>query len=100
MIALGFLLGFAGASFAVGVPYVSRWYPPERQGYALGVYGMGMGGTVLAGLTAPRISDAWGLAAPFIVAAGLLVVVGVVFLLVARDAAGPARRPRHRSPNR
>ena len=46
---------------------------PERQGFALGIYGMGMGGTVLAGLTAPRIADAWGLAAPFWVAAGLIV---------------------------
>jgi MFS transporter, NNP family, nitrate/nitrite transporter len=93
VIALGFLLGFTGASFAVGVPYVSRWYPPERQGYALGVYGMGMGGTVLAGLTAPRISDAWGLTAPFIVAAGLLVVVGVAFLLIAREPPIPRPAP-------
>ena len=61
IIALGFLLGFAGASFAVGVPFVNRWYPPERQGAALGIYGVGMGGTVLAGLTAPRISDAAGI---------------------------------------
>ena len=58
IIVLGFLLGFAGASFAVGVPFVNRWYPPERQGAALGIYGAGMGGTVLAGLTAPRIADA------------------------------------------
>jgi hypothetical protein len=49
----GFLLGIAGASFAVGVPFVNGWYPPERRGYALGIYGMGTGGTVLAGLTAP-----------------------------------------------
>ena len=66
----GFLLGFAGASFAVGVPFVNGWYPPERQGFALGIYGMGMGGTVLAGLTAPRIADEWGLSAPFWIAAG------------------------------
>jgi NNP family nitrate/nitrite transporter-like MFS transporter len=58
IIVLGFLLGFAGASFAIGVPFVNRWYPPERQGAALGIYGAGMGGTVLAGLTAPRIVDA------------------------------------------
>ena len=49
----GFLLGFAGASFAIGIPFVNGWYPPSRQGYALGVYGVGMGGTVLGGLTAP-----------------------------------------------
>jgi MFS transporter, NNP family, nitrate/nitrite transporter len=88
VIALGFLLGFAGSSFAIGVPFVSRWYPASRQGYALGVYGMGMGGTVLAGLTAPHIADEWGLAAPFIVAAGLLAVIAVVFFAMARDAPG------------
>ena len=80
VIALGFLLGFAGSSFAVGVPFVSRWYPAGRQGYALGIYGMGMGGTVLAGLTAPKIADEWGLTAPFLVAAGLIVAIAIAFL--------------------
>src|SRR5215467_984030 len=32
-----FVLGLAGASFAVGVGYVSRWTPPDRQGAALGI---------------------------------------------------------------
>jgi NNP family nitrate/nitrite transporter-like MFS transporter len=92
ILVFGLLLGFAGASFAIGVPFVNGWYPPERQGFALGVYGMGMGGTVLAGLTAPKIADAWGLSAPFWVAAGLLAVVAAVFAVLARDAprAGPA----------
>jgi NNP family nitrate/nitrite transporter-like MFS transporter len=90
MLVLGLLLGVSGASFAIGVPFVSRWYPPERQGFALGVYGTGMGGAVLAGLTAPRIADAWGLAAPFLVAGGLVAAVGAVFLWRARDAAGPS----------
>jgi NNP family nitrate/nitrite transporter-like MFS transporter len=89
VLALGFLLGVAGASFAVGVPFVSRWFPPERQGFALGVYGAGMGGTVLAGLTAPRIADAWGLGAAFWVAAALVVVVLAVFAVTARDAPAP-----------
>jgi NNP family nitrate/nitrite transporter-like MFS transporter len=87
MIVLGFLLGFAGASFAVGVPFVNGWYEPQRRGFALGVYGMGMGGTTIAGLTAPRIADHWGLAAPFWVAAGLIVVTLAVFAVFARDAA-------------
>jgi NNP family nitrate/nitrite transporter-like MFS transporter len=91
----GFLLGFAGASFAVGVPFVNGWYTPERQGFALGVYGMGMGGTVIAGLTAPGIADSWGLSAPFWIAAGLVAVMTIVFWLLARNApraqpAGPA----------
>ncbi len=91
VIVLGFLLGFGGASFAVGVPFVSRWYPPERQGFALGIYGMGTGGTVLAGLTAPAIADAWGMAAPFLVAAGLLAVVAAWFVASARNP--PTPRP-------
>jgi MFS transporter, NNP family, nitrate/nitrite transporter len=90
VVGLGFLLGFAGTSFAVGVPFVSRWYPPERQGFALGVYGVGMGGTVLAGLTAPAIADAWGLAAPFLVATGLLAITGVAFAPLAHDRPAPA----------
>jgi NNP family nitrate/nitrite transporter-like MFS transporter len=82
----GFLLGFAGASFAVGVPFVNGWYTPQRQGFALGVYGMGMGGTVIAGLTAPRIADHWGLSAPFWIAAGLVAAMTVVFFAMARNA--------------
>lgn len=83
---VGFFLGFAGASFAVGVPFVSKWYPAGKQGLALGIYGMGMGGTVLGGLTAPRIANHWGLTAPFIVAIGLVAVTTLVFWLLARDA--------------
>jgi MFS transporter, NNP family, nitrate/nitrite transporter len=88
---LGFFNGFAGASFAVGVPFVNGWYPPARQGFALGIYGMGMGGTVLAGLTAPKIADEWGLAAPFWIAAGLLVVACGAWFALARDAERSAR---------
>jgi NNP family nitrate/nitrite transporter-like MFS transporter len=92
ILVFGFLLGFAGASFAVGVPFVNGWYASERQGFALGVYGMGMGGTTVAGLTAPRIADRWGLSAPFWIAAGLVAVMAVAFALLARDASRPAAR--------
>jgi NNP family nitrate/nitrite transporter-like MFS transporter len=95
ILGFGFLLGFAGASFAVGVPFVNGWYPPERRGFALGIYGMGMGGTVLAGLTAPRIVDEWGLSAPFWLAAVLVVAMCAVFAATAHDArAGAAPGPR------
>src|SRR5690606_15519379 len=45
---LGIFLGFAGASFAVALPLASRWYPPEKQGSALGIDGASSPGTVLA----------------------------------------------------
>jgi NNP family nitrate/nitrite transporter-like MFS transporter len=96
ILVFGFLLGFAGASFAVGVPFVNGWYSAERQGFALGVYGAGMGGTVLAGLTAPPIADEWGLAAPFWVATVLVAAMAVVFWMLARDA--PRKRPAGAAP--
>ena len=83
-----FLLGFAGASFAVGVPFVNKWYPQSRQGFALGVYGVGMGGTVLAALTAPAIVDATSIDAPFWISALLVAITAVVFWSLARDAPG------------
>ena len=58
---------------------------------ALGLYGIGMGGTVLGGLTAPRIADRWGLTAPFVFAMILVGAMAVVFWLLARDA--PVERP-------
>src|SRR5690606_13721070 len=88
----GFLLGFAGASFAIGVPFVNRWYSAGRQGLALGIYGAGMGGTVLGGLTAPAIADALGLAAPFWISAGLVAGMAVIFVVAARDAVPPPGR--------
>ena len=89
LIVFGFLLGFAGSSFAVGIPYVSRWFPKERQGFALGVYGMGMGGTVLTALTAPTIAQVWGLSVPFALGAVLVLVVGVGFWALSREPPSP-----------
>ncbi len=81
----GLLLGFSGASFAIGVPHVSRWFPPERQGFALGVYGMGMGGTVLTALTAPSVAQRWGLQTPFLIGAALMALMTVVFWIFAEE---------------
>ncbi|MBI4344636.1 MAG: MFS transporter [Euryarchaeota archaeon] len=50
---LGF--GLTGASFAVGVAYTSIWFKKERQGTALGIFGMGNLGTALTSMGAPSI---------------------------------------------
>jgi NNP family nitrate/nitrite transporter-like MFS transporter len=49
------LLGAAGASFAVGIAHVSVWYPPEKQGFALGITAFGNIGTAIAGFTIPSL---------------------------------------------
>ena len=91
VLVFGFLLGFAGASFAVGVPFVNKWYPANRQGFALGIYGVGMGGTVLGALTAPRIVDATSLDVPFWIAAVVMAAMAAVFWTLASDAPGSAQ---------
>ncbi len=91
VLGFGFLLGFAGASFAIGIPFANAWYPPARQGFALGVYGIGTGGTVLAGLTAPAIVDATSLDVPFWIAAGVVGAVALLFWTQAVNAPGSVK---------
>ena len=57
-LAVGVILGFAGASFAVSLPLASRWYPPEHQGKAMGIAGLGISGTVFASLYAALLAKA------------------------------------------
>jgi NNP family nitrate/nitrite transporter-like MFS transporter len=86
LLAVGFLLGVAGASFAVGVPFVARWYARQRQGFALGVYGIGNIGTAIAFFGAPAVSNHWGRGAVGWVTGIALLVGALLFFLLARDA--------------
>ena len=54
----GFFLGIAGTAFAVGVPFVNAWFPPERRGLAIGIFGAGMGGTAISALTTVKLVTA------------------------------------------
>jgi NNP family nitrate/nitrite transporter-like MFS transporter len=82
----GFFLGIAGSTFAVGVPYVNAWFPPERRGLALGIYGVGMAGTAISAFTTVPAYVNLGSAAPFVISACALVVYAVVAWLLMRDA--------------
>ncbi|KAF0649911.1 MFS transporter [Streptomyces fradiae] len=84
----GFFLGIGGTAFAVGVPFVNAWFPPERRGLAIGVFGAGMGGTAISALTTVRLVDATTMPAPFLITAGVLVAYAVVAALLLRDAPG------------
>jgi NNP family nitrate/nitrite transporter-like MFS transporter len=86
----GFFLGIAGTAFAVGVPFVGAWYPPERRGFAIGVFGAGMGGTAISALTTVKLVDAHSTSTPFVITAVVLTVYGVLAALVLRDAPGRA----------
>ncbi len=84
----GFFLGIAGTAFAVGVPFVNAWFPPERRGLAVGVFGAGMGGTAISALTTVKLYENWGSRSPFLITAGALAVYAVAAWLVMRDAPG------------
>src|SRR3546814_4665165 len=83
-LAVGLVLGFAGASFAVALPLASRWYPPEHQGKALGIAGMGNSGTVFAALFAPTLAQMFGWNNVLGMAVIPLVVVLVVYQVLAK----------------
>ncbi len=82
----GLLLGMAGASFAVGVAFTSRWFPPEEQGLALGVFGAGNVGQSLALFFVPVLAGSLGWQTTFRVFALCALIWGVVFLTLARNA--------------
>src|SRR5215813_10404615 len=69
LLAGGFFLGIGGTAFAVGVPFVSAWFPPARRGFAIGIFGMGMGGTAISALTTVKLVTAHGIATPFVITA-------------------------------
>ena len=60
VLAMGVLLGIAGASFGVALSLGSGWYPPRLKGLAMGIAGAGNSGTVLAVLFAPPLAQAYG----------------------------------------
>jgi NNP family nitrate/nitrite transporter-like MFS transporter len=84
----GFFLGIAGTSFAVGVPFVNAWFPPERRGFAVGVFGAGMGGTAISALTTVKLFAHLDGKAPFLIVAAVLAAYTVAASVILRDAPG------------
>ncbi len=82
----GFFLGVGGTAFAIGVPFVTAWFPAERRGLAIGVFGAGMGGTAISALSTVKLSKAYGLQAPFLLTAAALVGYATLAAVVLRDA--------------
>ena len=57
---IGLFVGLAGGSFSVGTPYVARWFPSNRQGMAMGIYGAGNSGSAVNKFIAPVLLVALG----------------------------------------
>ena len=85
-------VGIAGGSFAVGIAYVSRWFPRERQGTALGIFGAGNVGAAVTKFLAPTLMVLFGwqfVARSWAVA---LLAMAAAFYLFTRDDPQRARR--------
>jgi len=85
-------LGLAGGGFAVGVAYVSKWYPQARQGAALGFFGMGNVGAAVTKFAAPFVMVALGWQAVAQIWATVLAGTAVLFFLFAKDDPALAAR--------
>lgn len=83
---IGLGLGAVGASFAVGTPYVARFFPANRRGLAMGVFGAGTSGAALNLFVAPWLIDhySWQMV-PRVYAVALLATAGLFWLLSAPD---------------
>jgi len=78
-------VGLAGGSFAVGVAYVSRFYPAGRQGTALGIFGVGNVGAAVTKFLAPFALLAWGWQSVAVIWAAALAIMAIIFWLTTED---------------
>ena len=83
---IGLFVGLAGGSFSVGTPYVARWFPKNRQGFAMGVYGAGNSGAAVNKFVAPALVVAFGWAmVPQVYAAVMLGMAILFWMFSASD---------------
>jgi NNP family nitrate/nitrite transporter-like MFS transporter len=85
VLAMGVLLGIAGASFGVALSLGSGWYPAKYKGLAMGIAGAGNSGTVLAVLFAPPLAQKFGWQAVYGIAAATMLLPMLVMALMAKE---------------
>ncbi|HET7347719.1 MAG TPA: MFS transporter, partial [Acidobacteriaceae bacterium] len=89
---LGLALGLVGASFSVGMPYVARFFPKERRGFAMGVFGAGSAGAALNMFVAPSLVTHYGWqSVPRIYAVVLLLTAIGFWFMAAPDSSAPGQ---------
>jgi NNP family nitrate/nitrite transporter-like MFS transporter len=91
---IGLFVGLAGGSFSVGTPYVARWFPKNKQGTAMGIYGAGNSGSAVNKFVAPVILVAFGWAAVPQVYAAIMLGTVILFWMFSHND------PAHLVPNK
>ncbi|MGM0883044.1 MAG: MFS transporter [Bacillota bacterium] len=90
MLVCALFIGMAGTTFAISLTFVSRWYPPQSQGFILGIAGLGNLGGAGANFLLPSISSAYGISWVFFSLAIGIAVMALVFHTFTKDAPKPA----------
>ena len=85
VLAMGVLLGIAGASFGVALSLGSGWFPPKYKGLAMGIAGAGNSGTVLAVLFAPPLAAKFGWSTVYGLAACTMLLPMAVMWFAAKE---------------
>jgi len=85
VLAMGILLGIAGASFGVALSLGSGWFPRQYKGLAMGIAGAGNSGTALAALLAPRLAQHFGWQKVYGFAALMMLLPLAVMILFAKE---------------
>lgn len=88
-------VGTAGGSFAVGVSYVSKWYPDNKQGTALGIFGVGNVGAALTAFFAPFVLTTYDWQTVVQLWASVLMLTAFIFWFVAEDDPAQKARKQH-----
>ncbi len=83
LLAMGALLGVAGASFGVAMSLGSGWFPAQYKGLAMGLVGAGNIGTAVAVLLAPPLAQVFGWQAVYGIAAASVAVPAIVMIVFA-----------------
>ena len=85
LLAMGVLLGIAGASFGVALSLGSGWFPPQYKGLAMGIVGAGNVGTAVSVLVAPPLAQWLGWQAVYGVAAVAILLPMAVMVVFAKE---------------
>ena len=90
---IGLFVGLAGGSFAIGIAYTSAWFPKEKQGTAMGIFGAGNAGAAVTNLAAPLIVVAFGWrAVPQVYSIAMLVMAVIFWFFTYPDPKHEARK--------
>ncbi|MDO4233070.1 MAG: nitrate/nitrite transporter [Lautropia sp.] len=87
---LSLFVGLAGGSFSVGTPYVARWFPRDKQGLAMGVFGAGNSGSAMTKFVAPALiaaaAGSWTIVPQ--VYSAIMLATAIIFWVFSRSDPG------------